>query len=54
MKRKLVNILLILVAVAAFTWCVLARGLQWFLGFVPLMAAIYGLLGLNTDYIRHY
>lgn len=54
MKRRILNIILILVAVAAFTWCVLARGLQWFLGFIPLMEAIYGLLGLNTDYIRHY
>ena len=54
MKKKLVNILLIIVAVAAFTWCVVSKGLQWFLGFVPLMAAVYGLLHLNTDFIRHY
>lgn len=54
MKRRIINIILILVAVAAFAWCVLAKGLQWIIGFIPLMAAVYGLLGLNTDYVKHY
>ena len=54
MKKKLLNLLLILVAVAAFAWCVLAKGLQWIIVFIPLMAAVYGLLGLNTNYIKYY
>lgn len=54
MEKKLLNLLLILVAVAAFAWCVLAKGLQWIIGFIPLIAAVYGLLGLNTDYVKHY
>lgn len=54
MKRRIINIILILVAVAALVWCAAAKGLQWFIGFIPLLAACYGLLGLNTNYIKEY
>ena len=54
MKKNLINILLTLVAIAALTWCTIATGILWFPGFVVLLAACYGLLAYNTDYIKYY
>jgi len=54
MKRKILNIFLILVVVAALVWCAVSNGLQWFIGFIPLVWAVISLLKLNTNYITHY
>lgn len=54
MKRRILNTILILVAVAALVWCAAAKGLQWFIGFMVLVPACIGLLKLNTDFIEHY
>ena len=54
MKRRILNIILILAAVVALVFCVVAKGLQWFIGFVVLYACILGLLKLNTDFIENY
>ena len=54
MKRKILNIILILVAIAALVWCAVSNGLQWFIGFIPLVWAVISLLKLNTNYITHY
>ena len=54
MKRSIINSLLVIVAIAAFAWCVTAKGLQWFIGFVPLVWAVITLLKLNTNYIKEY
>jgi hypothetical protein len=52
--KRFINIILILAAVAALVFCAVAKGLQWFIGFVVLYACILGLLKLNTDFIEHY
>ena len=52
--RKFLNTILILAAVAALVFCVVAKGLQWFIGFVVLYACVLGLLKLNTDFIENY
>ena len=54
MKKKILNTLLIIVALAAFIWCCQAKGLQWFIGFLPFLGSVYGLVGLNTDYIKNF
>lgn len=54
MRRRIINIILILVAVAALVWCAAAKGLQWFIGFMVLVPACIGLLKLNSDYIENY
>lgn len=54
MKRKIINTLLVLVVVAAVVWCSVSKGLQWFIGFIPMLAAVYGLVGLNTNYLKEY
>lgn len=54
MKKKIFNFLLALVAIVSLGWCVLANGLQWFIGFIPLVWAVITLLKLNTNYITHY
>lgn len=52
--KRIYNIILILAAVAALVFCVVSKGLQWFIGFVVLYACVLGLLKLNTDFIRNY
>lgn len=52
--RRFINIILTIVAIAALVFCVVAKGLQWFIGFVVLYACVLGLLKLNTDFIENY
>lgn len=54
MKRKIINIILIIVAVAALVWCAAANGLQWFIGFMALVVAVIELLRRNTNFITEY
>lgn len=53
-KRKVLNSFLVIVAIAAFAWCVIAKGLQWFIGFVPMVWSVIALLKRNTNYITHF
>jgi hypothetical protein len=52
--KKFANILLALVAIAAFAWCIKADGLQWFIGFMVLVVAVIELLRRNTNFIKEY
>ena len=54
MKKKIFNFLLALVAIVSLGCCVLANGLQWFIGFMALVVAVIELLRRNTNFITEY
>ena len=49
MKHLGINIVLVAFAVACMVWCIIAPGAQFWIGFIPFLAAVYTLIKVNED-----
>lgn len=52
--RVIVDIILSAAAFAGFIIAIVANSAFWFIGFVLMLAGVYGLIALETDYIDRF
>ena len=54
MKKTFINIMLGCIGLAGLAYASIARGFQFFIGFVIMYVAVLLLIKVNTDWIKEY